>query len=193
MSGKNACRALVVAAACLATRPMFAQRTTRPAPPPTAATQQPLVLQPIPSPGDSARGDQLAFETLPPAVREVLDVRRELQPEGGDPGLVCVPLSYTSDGSRRQRVQGRVYGFGLVVFTRATRSGALARVEFVRRLPDGSQRGYTWDAEGDATTAMEWPPGSSEAESHPVPRGSPIPRAVRGLGRVVLTWRCKAG
>lgn len=143
-------------------------------------------------PADSGRGDQLAFETLPPPVREVLDVRRELQPEGGDPALVCVPLSGTSDGSRRQRVQGRLYGFGLVVFARATRSGTLARVEFVRRLPDGSQRGYTWDAEGDATTAMEWAPGSTNAESYPVPRGSPIPRAVRGLGRIVLTWPCRS-
>ncbi len=182
-------RSLAVATAvgCLTSFPLSAQRNR---PPATARTG--LTLAPIPFPSDSGLADQRAFETLPPPVREVLDVRRELQPQGGDSSLVCVPLSYTSDGSRRQRVQGKPYGFGLVVFARATKSGALARVEFVRRLADGSQRGYTWDAEGDATTAMEWAPGSTQAESHPVPRGGPIPRAVRGLGRIVLTWPCSA-
>lgn len=179
--------AFMLASACLTSFPLGAQRTT-----PPASSRPTLTLAPIPFPSDSGLADQRAFETLPPPVREVLDVRRELQPQGGDPSLVCVPLSNTSDGSRRQRVQGKPYGFGLVVFARATRSGTLARVEFVRRLADGSQRGYTWDAQGDATTAMEWPPGSTEAESHPVPRGSPIPRAVRGLGRIVLTWPCSA-
>ncbi|MBK6487706.1 MAG: hypothetical protein IPF98_12690 [Gemmatimonadetes bacterium] len=165
-----------------------AQRTR---PVPDAPERRPLILPPIPFPSDSGRGDQLAFESLPDAVREVLDVRRDLQPQGGAKGFTCIPLSFTSDGSRRQRVQGRLQGYyGLVVFARVARDGTLARVEFVRRLADGSQRGYTWDAAGDATTAMEWPPGSTEAESHPVPRGSPIPRAVRGLGRLVLTWRC---
>lgn len=158
-----------------------------------STSQRPsIVLAPIPFPSDSGLGDQRAFESLPSPVREVLDVRRELQAKGGDPSLVCVPLSTTSDGSRRQRVQGKPYGFGLVVFARASRSGTLARVEFVRRLADGSQRGYTWDAEGDATVAMEWPAGSTQAETHPVPRGGPIPRAVRGLGRLVLTWPCSA-
>ncbi len=177
----------MAAGACLTSLPLGAQRST-----PPATSRTGLTLAPIPFPSDSGLADQRAFETLPPPVREVLDVRRELQPQGGDPSLVCVPLSNTSDGSRRQRVQGKPYGFGLVVFARATRSGTLARVEFVRRLADGSQRGYTWDAEGDATTAMEWPPGSTQAESHPVPRGGPIPRAVRGLGRIVLTWPCSA-
>lgn len=179
--------ASVAVGGCLTSLPLAAQRPT-----PPATSRTGLTLAPIPFPSDSGLADQRAFETLPPPVREVLDVRRELQPQGGDSSLVCVPLSNTSDGSRRQRVQGKPYGFGLVVFARATRSGTLARVEFVRRLADGSQRGYTWDAQGDATTAMEWPPGSTEAESHPVPRGGPIPRAVRGLGRIVLTWPCNA-
>lgn len=164
--------------------------------PVTGAAQRQSVPRPGPiaiSP-DSARGDAEAFEALPAPVREVLDIRRQLQPAGHDPGLVCVPLSTTSDGSQRQRIQGRLAdGLGVVVFARASRNGVLSRVEFVRRLPSGGQRGYTWDAQGDATTAMEWPPGSTEAQSHPVPKGSPIPRAVRGLGRIVLTWTCSEG
>lgn len=155
-----------------------------------AAGQRPA---PIPVSPDSARADSAAFAALPAGVREVLDIRAQLQPSGGDPGLTCVPLSTTSDGSRRQRIQGRLDGRGVVVFARASRNGVLSRVEFVRRLPDGGQHGYTWDAQGDATTAMVWPPGSTDAASHPVPKGSPIPRAVRGLGRLVLAWRCQDG
>jgi hypothetical protein len=154
---------------------------------------QPRVLAPIPYPADSLRADTQAFDALPPPARAILDVRRAIAPEGGAPGLACIPLSTTSDGSRRQRVQGRIDGLGLVVFARVTREGALARVEFVRRLPGGGQRGYTWDSAGDATTMMEWPEGSTQAESAPVPRGGPIPRAVRALGRIVLTWRCVEG
>lgn len=168
-------------------QPQVAQPHTTP----PQAAQRPA---PIPISPDSARGDAEAFRTLPPSVREVLDIHVQLQPDGGDPGLICVPLSATSDGSRRQRVQGRLSdGLGVVVFARASRNGVLSRVEFVRRLPSGGQRGYTWDAQGDATTAMEWPPGSTDAQSYPVPKGSPIPRAVRGLGRIVLTWPCREG
>jgi len=153
-----------------------------------------LVLEPIALPPDSIDGDNQAFDTLPLEVGRILDIRALLRESTRDPGLTCVPLSYTSDRSRRQRIQGRpADGRGLVVFARVTRAGALARVEFVRRLETGGQRGYTWDAQGDATTAMEWPAGSTQAESFPVPRGSPIPRAVRALGRLALTWRCAEG
>lgn len=168
----------------------------RPARPPTARvappeTRQRRVLEPIPISTDSALADDEAFRTLPRPAREVLDVRRHIRPTGNDPGITCVPLSTTSDGSRRLRLQGRLTdGLALVVFARATRRGTLARVEFVRRLATGGQTGYTWDAEGDATTAMDWPPGSTEATTHPVPRGGPIPRALRGLGRIALSWRC---
>jgi len=154
---------------------------------------QPRVLPPIPYPPDSLRADAQAFDALPPPAKAILDVRDAIAPEGGAPGLVCIPLSTTSDGSRRQRVQGRIDGLGLVVFARVTRQGTLARVEFVRRLPGEEQRGYTWDSVGDATTMMEWPPGSTQEVSSPVPRGGPIPRAVRALGRLVLTWRCVEG
>ncbi len=179
--------AMAAALALGATLPAAVGRVPGPRPP---MPQRPA---PIPVSPDSARADSAAFAALPPGVRTVLDIRAQLQPDGADPGLACVPLSTTSDGSRRQRVQGRLDGLGVVVFARASRTGVLSRVEFVRRLPGGGQHGYTWDAAGDATTAMEWPPGSSEAVSHPVPKGSPIPRAVRGLGRLVLAWPCRDG
>lgn len=176
--------------------PPRALQGQRPARPPTARvapaeTPPRRVLEPIPVSTDSALADDEAFRTLPRPAREVLDVRRHIRPAGGDAGITCVPLSTTSDGSRRLRLQGRLTdGLALVVFARATRRGTLARVEFVRRLATGGQAGYTWDAEGDVTTAMDWPPGSTDATTHPVPRGGPIPRALRGLGRIALSWRC---
>jgi hypothetical protein len=143
------------------------------------------------APADSARGDSAAFATLPPRVRDVLDVRQRIHPSHPDPNLTCVPLSATSDGSRRQRLQGRVGdGTSLVVFARFTTTGSLRRVEFVRRLTGGVQRGFTWDAENDATIASEWPAGSTLASTYPVPKGGPIPRAVRALGRLVARWPC---
>ena len=149
---------------------------------------------PVPTPLDSARADSAAFATLPAPVLEVLDVRRRITPESADPNVVCVPLSGTADGSRRQRLQGRLGdGTSLVVFARFTARGSLGRVEFVRRLTSGEQRGYTWDAAGDATTAMEWPAGESTASSYPIPRGGGVPRAVRALGRLVMRWSCAEG
>ena len=150
--------------------------------------------RPAPADADSARADSAAFASLPPSVLEVLDVRARISPERADPNVVCVPLSATSDASRRQRLQGRLGdGTSLVVFARFTPRGSLRRVEFVRRLQSGIQRGYTWDSAGDATTAMEWPAGASEATSYPIPRGAAIPRAVRALGRLVARWSCAAG
>jgi len=164
--------------------PVAAQRPKVEPPPPAKAA-------PIPVDADSAKGDDEAFAALPDPVREVLDVRRQLQPWDGAPGLTCVPLSTTSDGSRRQRVQGRLDDArALVVFARVDRRGALRRVEFVRRLADGGQVSYTWDAEGDATTRTDWPPELTNPSSHPIPRGGPIPRALRGLGRLVMAWPC---
>jgi hypothetical protein len=140
---------------------------------------------------DSARADSAAFDALPPALREVLDVRARVTPTSADPNVVCVVLSTTSDGSTRQRLQGRLAdGTSLVVFARSSKRGALRRVEFVRKLASGEQRGFTWDAEGDATTGMEWPAGSTVSTSYKVPRGSPVPRAIRALGRLVAAWSC---
>ena len=160
-----------------------AQSTSRPPPrPATAAAFSP----------DSLRADSAAFDALPPPLRELLDVRTRIRRESADPNLVCVALSATSDGSTRQRLQGRLGdGTSLVVFARSSKSGALRRVEFVRRVASGEQRGFTWDAEGDETKGMDWPAGSSVSTSYPVPRGGPVPRALRALGRLVASWPCR--
>jgi hypothetical protein len=141
--------------------------------------------------GDTLRADSIAFAALPAPLHELLDVRAGIQPGHGDPGVTCVPLSTTADGSRRLRLQGRLAdGSSLVTFARVTGHGTLARVEFVRRLPSGEQRGFTWDLADDATTGADWAVGSTAAVTYPVPRGGPVPRAVRALGRIVATWNC---
>ncbi len=183
--------AIVLSLVCLTTVRLPAQRDATSTRTRTQAPNSEASAKPIPSTIDSLRADSAAFAALPEQVREVLDVRSRLQQATADPNLICVPLSGTSDGSRRQRVQGRLGdGSSLVVFARVDRRGRLGRVEFVRRLPSGVQRGYTWDAAGDATVELEWPAGSIRASSGPVPTGGPIPRAVRALGRLVLTWPC---
>jgi hypothetical protein len=166
------------------TRVASAQRPARPpatrvAPP---DQRQALVLPPLPIPADSVAGDNAAFNTLPAQVRQVLDVRQHIRAFGGDPAVVCVPLS-TADGSRRQQLQGRLRdGLSLVVFARATRSTACSRA---------------WSSSGDsprvgrqaylgtrrATRPWRWV-GTGLLRCHiaPVPRGGPIPRALRELG-----------
>ncbi|MBK8248933.1 MAG: hypothetical protein IPK85_16260 [Gemmatimonadetes bacterium] len=67
-------------------------------------------------------------------------------------------------------------------------TGGITRVEFVRTR-NGVQRGYTWDADGNVTTGVDWTPDRSRATSFPVPSGGPVPQALRGLGRRVIA-RC---
>jgi hypothetical protein len=181
-------RPFVVAVALpLLCGPLSAQRASRH---PAARTALPpaVIVQTSP---DSLRADSAAFDALPERLRDVLDVRSRINPASADPNVVCVRLSTTSDGSRRQRLQGRLGdATSLVVFARVSARGALGRVEFVRRLANGEQRGFTWDAAGDATTGMDWAVGSTVSTSYPIPRGSPIPRALRGLGRIVAGWSC---
>ncbi len=160
-----------------------AQSTTRPRPRPAPTSTLSA---------DSLRADSAAFDALPSSLRELLDVRSRISRSSADPNVVCVALSATSTGSTRQRLQGRLGdGTSLVVFARSSKGGALERVEFVRRIGSGEQRGYTWDREGDATKAMDWPAGSTVSTTYPVPRGGPVPRAIRALGRLVAAWPCR--
>ena len=79
--------------------------------------------------------DQRAFETLPLPVREVLDVRRELQPQGEIPTSRAFRSATRRMGAGGSVCRESCTALGLVVFTRATRAGTLARVEFVPATP----------------------------------------------------------
>ncbi|MBL8960618.1 MAG: hypothetical protein JNJ98_12255 [Gemmatimonadetes bacterium] len=130
--------------------------------------------------------DSAAFASLSRVQRDLLDVRREL----ANPQLSCISLGVTPSGQERRRIQGRLQdGSSLVVFARSRPdSGVITRVEFVRTR-DGVQRGYTWDADGNVTTGVDWTPDRSRATSFPVPSGGPVPQVLRGLGRRVIA-RC---
>ncbi|MDH5234513.1 MAG: hypothetical protein OEW77_06095 [Gemmatimonadota bacterium] len=147
---------------------------------------------------DSSHGDSSAFATLPSTLAGVLDVRALLESTVLDslPLADCTDLRAQGPSETRRRLQLRLSdSTAIVLFAVADKtSGALERVEFVRRMPGHGQRGLTWDALRDRTTSLWWnefPRGiSRRAERGDLPRGGPVPRAVRALGRQLLTLPC---
>lgn len=147
---------------------------------------------------DSAHADSAAFATLPSALGTVLDVRALLAPPALDslPLADCTDLAPRRPTELRRRLQLRLADSGsIVLYAVADRaSGDLERVEFVRRMPGKGQRGLTWDAARDRTTSLWWPEYARgiarRAERGDLPRGGPVPRAVRALGRQLLTLSC---
>lgn len=147
---------------------------------------------------DSAHADSSAFATLPAALGRVLDVRGLLAPSVLDslPLADCADLAARKPDETRRRLQLRLAdSTAIVLYAVADRtSGVLEHVEFIRRMPGKGQRGLTWDITRDKTTSLWWseyPRGiSRRAERGDLPRGGPVPRAVRALGRQLLTIPC---
>lgn len=148
---------------------------------------------------DSAAGDRAALVTLPPRLQEVL----RLEPYLDDsylretPGAECRELDAALPErlrAERRRVRMRLPdSSAVVVYVRvAAESGALERVEIVRRPPEGEQLGFIWDAGDDQTVEVRWPAERrGRTEVAPQPRGGPVPRAVRALGRRALILNCE--
>ncbi len=147
---------------------------------------------------DSAAGDSAAWATLPGAVRDLFAVHGSLATTAVEslPFYECLQLPGRRDDELRRRLQLRfVDSSAAVLFVIADRAhGTLKRVEFVRRTPRDGQRGFIWDGVRDRTTSIWWFEGprglSRRDERGDVPRGGPIPRAVRGLGRQLLVAPC---
>lgn len=147
---------------------------------------------------DSAAGDRAALAALPPALQQVLRLEAYLDDAyiRSAPTAECRVLD--ADLPERLRAERRRVRLRLpdssavVVYVRAAAGGAaLERVEIVRRPMGGEQLGFIWDASDDGTLEVRWPPelrGGTEAASQP--HGGPVPRAVRALGRRVLTLDC---
>lgn len=148
--------------------------------------------------GDSAHADSAAFATLPDALAPVLDIRALLDASVLDslPLGECVDFGERRPLEARRRLQLRLAdSTAIVLYAVADKtSGALEHVEFLRRIPGRGQRAFTWDHGNDRTTSLWWseyPRGiSRRAEKGDLPRGGPIPRAVRALGRQLLTLDC---
>jgi hypothetical protein len=146
---------------------------------------------------DSAPGDSAASATLPPALASALAVEPYLTDRyvAATPGGDCVVQGKPGDAELRRRVHLRLPdSSALVVFARAdTGTLTLRRVEVVRNPVGDEQLGFVWDGEEDRTTAVRWADrGRGRAEEAPFPRGGPLPRALRALGRRLMTLTCPA-
>ena len=164
-------------------------------PPPTVAQLRARVA------ADSLAGDSAALAALPAALQPVLRLERYLTDRwiAGTPDAECLVLGDSLPDvlvAERRRVRLRLPdSSAVVVFARADREGAtLRRVEVVRRPTSDEQLGFVWDAAGDETTEVRWPAGPrGRMETARQPRGGPVPRALRALGRRVLALSCDDG
>lgn len=147
---------------------------------------------------DSLSGDSAALATLPPALSAWLDVQPYLA-DSHHAALTlheCRELHSPSPELVRRRLRLRIADTtALVLYTVSDRAtGALERVEFVRRSAQFGQRGIVWDGERNRTVSTWWretPWGRSRrVERGEIPRGGPVPRALRGLGRQLLLIDC---
>ncbi len=146
---------------------------------------------------DSAHADSAAFDALPDALGAMLDVRGLLEDPPSAPLALseCLVLDERREGELRRRLRLKLADSSTVVLYAAAdrTSGALERVEFVRRTPREGQRGILWDGAGDRTTSVWWTEtdrGIRRPDRGPIPRGGPVPRALRALGRQLLTIPC---
>ncbi len=148
---------------------------------------------------DSALGDSAALATLPPALSAWLDVRGLLTPEAQRSLELaeCRELDSPDPTLTRRRLRLRLESTeSLVLYAVADAdTGTLERVEFVRRRVNEGQRGLIWERERDRTLSTWWretPWGlSRRVERGEIPRGGPVPRAMRALGRQLLTLPCE--
>jgi hypothetical protein len=147
---------------------------------------------------DSAMGDSAALASLPPALSTWLDVRALLTPEARASFELaeCQQLESPDPSITRRRLRLRLEpSEALVLYAVADAdTGTLERVEFVRRRANQGQRGIVWERERDRTLSTWWretPWGlSRRVERGEIPRGGPVPRAMRALGRQLLTMPC---
>lgn len=147
---------------------------------------------------DSAAADSAAFATLPPSLSAMLDLRELMTPQGlkGLPRGECVELEHRRRGETQRRLTLALEDSSTVVLLVIAddSTGELERIEFVRRKPRHGQRGFTWDARRDLTTSAWWTEPERGARRRPdrgdIPRGGPVPRALRSLGRRLLTLPC---
>ena len=154
---------------------------------------------------DSAAGDAAALAALPPALGEVLWLEPYLtdryfaaadsascvftDPPGAGGGL-GLPA-----GGERRRLEFPLPDSSTVVIglrTDASRVGLeLVELFHYPHRDFAGRRAFQWEADDDHTVEVRWPPqlGGRE-ERAPVPRGGPVPRALRAIARRALALQC---
>ncbi len=147
---------------------------------------------------DSAAGDSAAIATLPHSL-QVLDLRERLTPEGlAERSAACRELPTNRRRETRRYVAMKLEdGSTIAIQAEADDStGVLEEVEFVHRIPRHGQRSLTWERHHDRTSSAWFPEPERgvrrRVERGKIPRGGPIPRALRAAGRQLLTLPCEA-
>ncbi len=156
---------------------------------------------------DSAIGDAAALAALPPALGPWLDIRPLLSDSAlaALPFAECRELEPMDRDRERRRLRLRLEDSSVVVLYAVAGPiplavdepgyGRIERVEFIRRTPRQGQRGLLWDGDRDRTTSTWWhetPWGlSRRVERGDLPRGGPVPRALRALGRQLFLLPCE--
>lgn len=155
---------------------------------------------------DSATGDSAAFASLPPALSPWLDIRALMT----EPVVSALPLSECralepmDPDRQRRRLRLRLEDSSVVVLYAVAGPiplsvdepsfGRIERVEFIRRTPRQGQRGILWDGDRDRTMSTWWNETqwglSRRVERGELPRGGPVPRAMRALGRQLFLLPC---
>lgn len=167
----------------------------------TMACEGPPRAEAAPTPfeqlvADSAAGDSAAFAALPQPLSDFLDVREALATIPTDtPGCFILPARHEHELRRRVRLRFDDQASAVLYVVADDSSGSIGRVEYIRRLSGRGQRGLIWDAERDRTTSTWWTETawglSRRVERGEIPRGGPVPRALRGLGRQLLLLPCE--
>ncbi len=145
---------------------------------------------------DSAAADSAAFATLPAPLREYLDVREAMATLPTE-HVSCAVLPSRREHEVRRRLRFRFENrsSGVLYVVADDITGSVTSVEFIRRIPGRGQRGLIWDGERDRTMSTWWNEASwglsRRVERGEIPRGGPLPRALRGLGRQLLLLPCE--
>lgn len=155
---------------------------------------------------DSATGDSAAFASLPPALSPWLDIRALMTDSAlhALPLAECRALEPMDPDRQRRRLRLRLEDSSVVVLYAVAGPiplavdepsfGRIERVEFIRRTPRQGQRGILWDGDRDRTLSTWWNETqwglSRRVERGELPRGGPVPRAMRALGRQLFVLPC---
>lgn len=144
---------------------------------------------------DSAAADSAAFATLPEPLLEFLDVREAMAAlPDSQPGCRVLPARREHELRRRLRLRFADRSSAVLYVVADDATGSIGRVEYIRRAPGRGQRGLIWDGDRDRTTSTWWNETSwglsRRVERGEMPRGGPVPRALRGLGRQLLLLPC---
>jgi len=142
-----------------------------------------------------AAADSAARATLPPSLAEPLAVDAYLTDAyiAATPGASCVVQSAPGASDVRRRVRAPLPDSSLIIaYVRAGAGDAeLRRVELLRRSYEREQIGFVWDSQDDEPSVVRWPYGLGRAPERALhPRGGPLPRVLRAMGRRLLTLRC---